>query len=265
MPGSIKFKLFYLYIFISQNSAKSRKTEKPTDHGQNTNQAIPLMLKKIWPNSMCQKEGNQQTVIKIESVLKVVRILQTFLYVYIVQKPQIWPVSPSQHCVKNIYKKSSDCGYNLISSGYMESKIHQHANLQAIPHMFPRGNALKPQSLTRFIESKAKNRKINEPNSNISDHSFDAFIGKCPENSADGQTDGRTEQRSGLAGQTNRPTYRRQDGLYHFGRTNGQHENIVPPFPKFNDCAVEVWKWISYFIPHFMIDVNPAKTVKITA
>ena len=30
---------------------------------------------------------------------------------------------------------------------------------------------------------------------------------------------------------------------------------ITYPFPNFNDCAVEVWEWISNFVPHFLIDV----------
>ena len=30
---------------------------------------------------------------------------------------------------------------------------------------------------------------------------------------------------------------------------------ITYPFPNFNDCTVEIWEWISNFIPHFIIDV----------
>ena len=30
---------------------------------------------------------------------------------------------------------------------------------------------------------------------------------------------------------------------------------ITYPFPNFNGCTVEVWKWVSNFIPHFMKDV----------
>ena len=32
-------------------------------------------------------------------------------------------------------------------------------------------------------------------------------------------------------------------------------DEITYPFPNFNGCTVEVWKWISNFIPHFMMDV----------
>ena len=28
------------------------------------------------------------------------------------------------------------------------------------------------------------------------------------------------------------------------------------PFPNFNDCTFEVWKWIRNFIPHFIMDVS---------
>ena len=30
---------------------------------------------------------------------------------------------------------------------------------------------------------------------------------------------------------------------------------ITSLFPNFNDCTIQVWKWISNFIPHFMVDV----------
>ena len=29
---------------------------------------------------------------------------------------------------------------------------------------------------------------------------------------------------------------------------------IIYPFPNFNSCTIEVWKWISNFIPHFIMD-----------
>ena len=32
------------------------------------------------------------------------------------------------------------------------------------------------------------------------------------------------------------------------------HE-ITYLFPNFNGCAVDVWEWISHFIPHFIIDI----------
>ena len=31
--------------------------------------------------------------------------------------------------------------------------------------------------------------------------------------------------------------------------------DITYPFPKFNSVTVEVWEWISNFIPHFIMDV----------
>ena len=30
---------------------------------------------------------------------------------------------------------------------------------------------------------------------------------------------------------------------------------ITFPFPNFNGCTIEVWEWISNFIPHFIMDV----------
>ena len=30
---------------------------------------------------------------------------------------------------------------------------------------------------------------------------------------------------------------------------------ITYPFPNFNSCTVEVWKWISNFIPHYTMDI----------
>ena len=30
---------------------------------------------------------------------------------------------------------------------------------------------------------------------------------------------------------------------------------ITYPFPNFNHCIIEVWEWISYFIPYFIMDV----------
>ena len=32
-------------------------------------------------------------------------------------------------------------------------------------------------------------------------------------------------------------------------------DEITYPFPTFKICIVEVWEWISNFIPHFMIGV----------
>ena len=32
-------------------------------------------------------------------------------------------------------------------------------------------------------------------------------------------------------------------------------DEIIYTFPNFNSCTVDVWKWISNFIPHFMMDV----------
>ena len=32
-------------------------------------------------------------------------------------------------------------------------------------------------------------------------------------------------------------------------------DQITYPFPNFNGCTVEVWEWISNFIPHFIRDV----------
>ena len=36
-------------------------------------------------------------------------------------------------------------------------------------------------------------------------------------------------------------------------------DEITYPFPNFNDATVEVWEWISYFIPHFIerVITNP--------
>ena len=111
------------------------------------------------------------------------------------RKSQIWPVSLSQNRVKS--RKSTDCGHNLISSGYMVARIHQHAKYQAIRNMLPQGNARKPQTWpVSLSQNKAKIRKIN---GQISDHSFDAFFGKARK-TADGRRDGRTEKLPGLAG-----------------------------------------------------------------
>ena len=32
-------------------------------------------------------------------------------------------------------------------------------------------------------------------------------------------------------------------------------DKITNPFPNFNGATVEVWEWISDFIPHFIMDV----------
>ena len=34
-------------------------------------------------------------------------------------------------------------------------------------------------------------------------------------------------------------------------------DEITYPFPIFNSCTVEVWEWISNFIPHFIMDIIP--------
>ena len=34
-------------------------------------------------------------------------------------------------------------------------------------------------------------------------------------------------------------------------------DEITLTFPNFYDAAVEVWEWISYFTPHYMMDVIP--------
>ena len=31
-------------------------------------------------------------------------------------------------------------------------------------------------------------------------------------------------------------------------------DEIINPFQNFNGCIVEVWEWISNFIPHFIMD-----------
>ena len=33
-------------------------------------------------------------------------------------------------------------------------------------------------------------------------------------------------------------------------------DEIIYPFPNFNGCTVEVWEWISNFIPHFMMYIT---------
>ena len=40
-------------------------------------------------------------------------------------------------------------------------------------------------------------------------------------------------------------------------------DEITYPFPNFNGCTVEVWKWISNFIPHFIMDVTTFYTIKV--
>ena len=32
-------------------------------------------------------------------------------------------------------------------------------------------------------------------------------------------------------------------------------DEIIDPFPNFNGAPVEVWEWISIFLPYFIIDV----------
>ena len=38
-------------------------------------------------------------------------------------------------------------------------------------------------------------------------------------------------------------------------KPNKVWDEITYPFPNFNGCTIEVWEWISNFIPHFIIDV----------
>ena len=38
-------------------------------------------------------------------------------------------------------------------------------------------------------------------------------------------------------------------------------DEITYPFPNFNGCAIEVWEWISEFIPHFILDVITYSTI----
>ena len=40
-----------------------------------------------------------------------------------------------------------------------------------------------------------------------------------------------------------------------FPNFNGATDEITYPFPTFNCCTVEVWEWISNFIPQFTMDV----------
>ena len=32
-------------------------------------------------------------------------------------------------------------------------------------------------------------------------------------------------------------------------------DEIIYPFPNFNGATIEVWKWVSNFIPHFIMGV----------
>ena len=32
-------------------------------------------------------------------------------------------------------------------------------------------------------------------------------------------------------------------------------DEIIYPFPNINGCTVELWEWLSNFIPHFIVDV----------
>ena len=32
-------------------------------------------------------------------------------------------------------------------------------------------------------------------------------------------------------------------------------DEIIYPLPKFNDAAVEIWEWISNFIPHLIVHI----------
>ena len=40
-------------------------------------------------------------------------------------------------------------------------------------------------------------------------------------------------------------------------------DKITYPFPNFNGPTVEVWEWISNFIPHFIIDVIIYAKIKV--
>ena len=41
-------------------------------------------------------------------------------------------------------------------------------------------------------------------------------------------------------------------------------DEITDPFPNFNGCTIEVWEWISNFIPHIMMDVITYPPVNIS-
>ena len=40
-------------------------------------------------------------------------------------------------------------------------------------------------------------------------------------------------------------------------------DKITYPFPNFNGCTVEIWEWISNFIPQFMMDVIMHAGIKV--
>ena len=40
-------------------------------------------------------------------------------------------------------------------------------------------------------------------------------------------------------------------------------DEIIYPFPNFNDSTVEVWKWISHFITYFIMEWNNLSTLRI--
>ena len=44
-------------------------------------------------------------------------------------------------------------------------------------------------------------------------------------------------------------------GMGKSSRTNKVWDEITYPFSYFNGATVEVWEWISKFIPHFIMDV----------
>ena len=31
-------------------------------------------------------------------------------------------------------------------------------------------------------------------------------------------------------------------------------DEITYPFPNINGCTVEIWEWLIYFVPHFIMD-----------
>ena len=41
------------------------------------------------------------------------------------------------------------------------------------------------------------------------------------------------------------------------------YDEITYPFPNFNSCTIEVWEWISNFIPHFTGYVITQKQISV--
>ena len=46
-----------------------------------------------------------------------------------------------------------------------------------------------------------------------------------------------------------------QTGILIIDANDIVHNKIAYPYPNFNGCSVEVWEWIIYFIPRFIMDV----------